>query len=164
MEVFMWLTSLHDQGQSVLNQTHGMVWVGRDLQRSSCLTLLPWTGTCSTTSGCSKPFPAWSWTLPGGFAFQAYADVTNNVSGRGANCIRVSDAILICDNHSPNALFSSFFLQMSLLWGLLWFKMLCKSSLYPATMVFLVGQGIWELHVYPVLVLFVGLKSGYCQP
>jgi len=41
-----------------------MVWVGRDLWRSSSSNALPWAGTSFTQSGCSKTHPSWPWTLP----------------------------------------------------------------------------------------------------
>jgi len=42
-----------------------MVWVGRELKHHLVPTPLPWAKTASTRPGCSKPHPAWPWTLPG---------------------------------------------------------------------------------------------------
>ena len=42
-----------------------MVWVGRDLKDHLVPTPLPWAGTLSAKSGCSKPHPTWPSTLPG---------------------------------------------------------------------------------------------------
>jgi len=42
-----------------------MVWVGRDLQRPSSPTPLPWVGTSATGSGCSEPCPTWPGKVPG---------------------------------------------------------------------------------------------------
>jgi len=44
---------------------HRIVWVGRDLKDHLVPTPLPWAGTAYTRPGCSKPYPAWPWTLPG---------------------------------------------------------------------------------------------------
>jgi len=42
-----------------------MIWIGRELTDHLVPTPLPWAGTPSTRPGCSKPCPAWPWTLPG---------------------------------------------------------------------------------------------------
>ena len=39
--------------------------VRRDRKDHLVPTPLPWAGTPSTRPGCSKPHPAWPWTLPG---------------------------------------------------------------------------------------------------
>jgi len=41
-----------------------VVWVGRDLKDHLVPTLLPGAGTPSTRPSCSRPHPAWPWTLP----------------------------------------------------------------------------------------------------
>ena len=42
-----------------------MGWVGRDLIDHLVPNTLLWAGASSTRPGCSKPCPAWPWTLPG---------------------------------------------------------------------------------------------------
>jgi len=42
-----------------------MLWLRRDLNDHLVPTPVPWAGTLSTRPGCSRPCPAWPWTLPG---------------------------------------------------------------------------------------------------
>lgn len=41
-----------------------MPWLGRDLNDYLVPNAPPWTGSPSTTLGCSKPHPKWPGTLP----------------------------------------------------------------------------------------------------
>jgi len=47
------------------SQNHRMLWVGRDLVRSSSQTPLQRAGTSSTRPSCSEPRPTWPWMFPG---------------------------------------------------------------------------------------------------
>jgi len=54
---------------SALRKNHGIIpWSGLEgTSKKDHLvpTPLPWAGIPSTRTGCSKPCPTWSWTLPG---------------------------------------------------------------------------------------------------
>lgn len=44
-------------GNKTEPHNHGLVWVVRDPKDYLIPIPMPWAGTCSTTSGCSKPWP-----------------------------------------------------------------------------------------------------------
>ena len=44
--------------------SHRIVWIERDLQKSSSPTPLQWTGTPTARPGCSEPSSAWPWKSP----------------------------------------------------------------------------------------------------
>jgi len=62
------------------SQNHRMVWVGRDLKDHLAPTRRPQPGTPSTRPGCSKPRPAWPWTLPGSRHLQLLWAICSSVS------------------------------------------------------------------------------------
>jgi len=41
-----------------------MAWIGRNLKDNLVPTPLPWAGLPTTGSGCSDPYPAWTWVPP----------------------------------------------------------------------------------------------------
>ena len=50
---------------SVWNENHRMLWVGRDLKTSCSPTCLQWAGTSSTRSRCSERRSTWPWMFLG---------------------------------------------------------------------------------------------------
>jgi len=49
----------HLSVEFIESYNHRTVWLGRNLKDHLVPTLLPWAGTPSTRSDCSKPRPTW---------------------------------------------------------------------------------------------------------